>query len=357
MLRRGFDRAVSRGEFFEQRKSSGVQAQVRDLIARDYIIKDYPFAGVTSRDGEDFFEIWLCRRAEEWLRANATSDEPFFCCVSAPGPHPGYVVPERYAALYDPAEMELWPNHADDLADKPAVHRLYRDSITHSGTLTPDEWRACIARYYAFVTLIDEEYGRLVDLLDELGVAEDTIVLFVSDHGDLIGAHRLWDKGPMMYEEQVHIPLVVRWPGNVIAGQSRDEMVSLIDLMPTLVEMTGLSLPRPVDGQSVAPMLRGEAVPSWPDDVYIQYSGEGISLYSIRAVRSRRYKYVYYPYDRDELYDAQTDPWEMQNLAEEPGSAPILAEMKARMVQWMESTGDVMVEWNADLTARRRRFR
>jgi arylsulfatase A-like enzyme len=104
-------------------------------------------------------------------------------------------------------------------------------------------------------------------------------------------------------------------------------------------------------------MLKGEAVADWPDDVYIQYSGEGISLYSIRAVRSRRYKYVYYPYDRDELYDAEADPWEMHNLAQEPEAAPILAAMKARMVRWMESIGDVMVEWNAGLTAQRRRSR
>ena len=356
MLRRGFDRAVMRGEFREHIRSSGAQAQVRDLITRDYIIKDYPFAGVTSLDGEDFYETWLCRRAEEWLRANATSGQPFFCCVSTPGPHPGYVVPERYAALYDPAEMELWPNIADDLADKPSVHRFFRDSITQSGTVTPDEWRTCIARYYAFVTLIDEQFGRLIDLLDELEVAQDTIVLFVSDHGDLIGAHQLWDKGPMLYEEQIHIPLVVRWPGVVPAGQSCDQMISLIDLMPTLVEMAGLSLPQPVDGHSIGPFLKGEEIVDWPDDVYIQYSGEGISLYSIRAVRSRRYKYVYYPFDLDELYDAEADPWEMHNLAQEPEAAPILAEMRARMARWMERVGDVMIEWNADLTPKRTRF-
>ena len=90
--------------------------------------------------------------------------------------------------------------------------------------------------------------------------------------------------------------------------------------------------------------------------MYLQYSGEGIALYSVRAVRSRRYKYVYYPYDQDELYDEEADPWEMNNLAEDPAAAPILAEMKARMVRWMERAEDVMVDWNIGLTPKRDSF-
>jgi arylsulfatase A-like enzyme len=356
MARRGFEHVVTRGDFRRQRQASGEEHTVRDVIARDYIIQDYVFAGVTSAEGEDFEEIWLCRRAEEWLRAQAASDQPFFCCVSTAGPHPGYVVPASYAALYDPAQIELWPNYEDDLDGKPAVHRLFRDEIAQSGTLTPDEWRTCIARYYAFVTLIDEAFGRLLDTLDALGVAENTLVLFVSDHGDLIGAHKLWDKGPMVYEEQIHIPLVVRWHGVVAPGASCDAMVTLIDLMPTLAEAAGLSLPGPVDGRSLMPFLRGETVEDWPDDVYIQYNGEGICLYSIRAVRSRRNKYVYYPYHRDELYDLSADPWEMHNLIDDPAAASDLADMRARMARWMRDVGDPMVEWNVDVTPKRSRF-
>jgi arylsulfatase A-like enzyme len=265
-------------------------------------------------------------------------------------------VPASYAALYDPAQIELWPNYEDDLDDKPSVHRLFRDEITQSGTLTPDEWRMCIARYYAFVTLIDEAFGRLLDTLDELGMTEDTLVLFVSDHGDLIGAHKLWDKGAMVYEEQIHIPLVVRWPGMVPAGGVCDAMVTFIDLMPTLVEAARLSLPGPVDGRSLVPFLRGETVEDWPDDVYIQYNGEGICLYSIRAVRTRRHKYVYYPYHLDELYDLSADPWEMHNLIDDPAAAPALADMRARMAKWMRDVGDPMVDWNVGITPKRERF-
>lgn len=357
MARRGFDHVVTVGDFRERMRNSGVSPEVSDLITRSYIIKNYPFAGITSAEDEEFLEVWLCRRAEEWLRTNAKGDQPFFCCVSTPGPHPGYVVPAGSAALYNPSEMLLWPSHEDDLTGKPHVHRWFRDVVTESGTLSPDEWRNCIARYYAFVSLIDAEFGRLIDLLEELGVSENTIVMFVSDHGDLVGSHRMWDKGPMVYEDQIHIPLVVRWPGVTAAGSTCDDMVSLIDMMPTLVEAAGLSLPQPVDGRTLVPFLRGERAEDWPDDVYVQYNGEGVSLYSIRAVRSRRYKYVYYPFDKDELYDEEADPWEMHNLVDEPSAAPVLAEMKERMVRWMKQVGDVMLEWNIGVTEPRERFR
>lgn len=356
MSERGFDHVVTRDDFREALKARNVQPEVRDLITRDYIRKDYPYAGITSAEGEDFLETWLCRRAEDWLRQNNESDQPFFCCISTPGPHPGYVVPESRANDYIADEMPIWPNTHDDLADKPSVHRIFRDEVTQSGTVSDDEWRTCIARYYAFVTLIDEEFGRLLDLLDELKIADNTLVLFVSDHCDLIGAHGLFDKGPFMYDEQLHIPMVARWPGVIEEDQTCDAMLTFLDLMPTLAEAARVDLPKAVDGRSLMPFLRGEQIAGWPDDIYCQYNGEAISLYSIRAVRDRRYKYVYYALDMDELYDLETDPWEMNNLIDEPSAKPILAYMKQRLVRWMEQAEDVMVEWNIGLTEMRSSF-
>ena len=356
MSRVGFDYVVNGGDYRQHVQASAVKIKVRDKIVRPYILQNYTFAGITTAEGDLFYETWLGRRAEGWVRAQVSAGEPFFCCVSMPGPHPPYVVPESYATLYDPAQISVWPNTHDELVDKPAVHRLYSENVTSGATLSDDEWRTCIARYYSFIALIDDGLGRMLDLLNELGVADNTLIVFCSDHGDLIGAHRLWDKGPFMYEEQIHVPLVVRWPGVTPGGQACDAMVSWFDLMPTLAEAAGLNLPRPVDARSLVPLLRGEAVADWPDDVYLQYHGEAICLYSIRAVRSRRYKYVYYPFDRDELYDLETDRWEMRNLAQDPGAAPILAEMKERMACWMRRTEDVLLDWNRDLTPKRERF-
>jgi arylsulfatase A-like enzyme len=374
----GFDHFPPPGAFAQHLRERGVRREVRDAITRDYIVKDYLFAGTSNLDGDDFYEIWLCSQAERWLRSHLsaphavppptpsaseetdradhhsslpTSTQPFACVISLPGPHPGYVVPERYAALYDPPDMPLWPNTHDNLQSKPAPHRLYRDAITHAGTVADDEWRTCIARYYAFCTLIDDQLGRMLSLLKELGVDQNTIVVFVTDHGDLIGAHQLWDKGPFLYEEQIHIPCILRLPGVLPAGAACNTFTMLHDLMPTLVEGLGHALPRPVDGRSIWPQLCGAPAPvDWPDDAYVQYHGEGISLYSIRALRTARHKYVYYPFDRDELYDLETDPWELHNLIDDPGMAPILSEMRARLVHRMQQADDVLHEWNNGLT-------
>jgi arylsulfatase A-like enzyme len=103
-------------------------------------------------------------------------------------------------------------------------------------------------------------------------------------------------------------------------------------------------------------MWRGQPAPEdWPDDAYVQYHGEGIALYSIRALRTARWKYVYYPFDRDELYDLQDDPWEMRNLIDDPASQAALAEMRARLVKRMEPAGDVLREWNVGLAPFRAR--
>ena len=301
MTRVGFDVVCGGADRRQFVQTSGVQIEVRDRIARPYIVENYTFAGVTDAENDLFYETWLSRQAENWVRTQASAGQPFFCCVSTPGPHPGYVVPGSYAALYDPARMAVWPNSHDELADKPGVQKLFSDIVTAGATLSDDEWRTCIARYYSFIALIDDALGRMLDLLDEMGIADNTLVLFCSDHGDLIGLTRLWDKGPFMYDEQIHVPLVARWAGVTRAGQSCDAMVSWFDVMPTLVEAAGLQLPQPIDARSLVPFLQGKSPDGWPDDIFVQYHGEGICLYSIRAVRSRRFKYVYHPFDRDEL--------------------------------------------------------
>jgi arylsulfatase A-like enzyme len=362
----GFDYRPARGAYETSLRERGVKREVWDVIRRDYIHAGYTFAGITSLDGDDFREIWLASQAGDWIRRHVQGPgrqqrQPFACVLSMPGPHPGYVVPERYAALYDPKDMPLWPNTHDDLASKPSPHRLYRDVVTQSGSVTDDEWRTCIARYYSFVTLIDEQIGRMLDLLRELDVADDTLVLFLSDHGDLIGAHALWDKGPFLYEEQIHVPMVARFPGRLPAGEVCPAFTSFVDVLPTVVEGLGLSLPQPVDGRSAWSLLQPAGSPQapqapqarpadWPDDAYLQYHGEGVALYSIRALRTAQYKYVYYPFDRDELYDLASDPWELHNRLDDPALAAVLADLRQRLVRRMAQADDVLREWNVGLT-------
>jgi arylsulfatase A-like enzyme len=320
-----------------------------DPIQRRWLQNPTTYSAVTTVDGEEFREIAICRHAQRWLREHVRShpDEPFLCFVSTPGPHWPCVVPERYAALYDWRTIPLPPNLHDTLVDKPAAHRIYRDEAGESGTLSDEEWQKCLARYYAFVTLIDEHFGEILDTLDELGAAEQTLVVYLTDHGDIMGSHRLFDKGPFMYEEMVRIPLIMRWPGRIPTGQVIQPFVSLLDVLPTLLEAADIPLPPKLDGRSLWPLLRGETVSDWPESVFSQFHGHGPArgLYDVRMLRTERYKFVYYPHDSDELYDEQEDPWELTNLAEALAWQDLREQLQEEMLVWMQRADDPLRIW------------
>ena len=320
-----------------------------DPVVRRWARGNTVYSAVTTADGDDYAPIWYCNRVQEWLRAHtaASPEQPFFCFLSLPEPHWSCVPPERYAALYDWRTVPLPGNLDDPLTNKPAAHRVYRDEAGDSGSVTDDEWRKCLARYYAVVSLIDEHFGRTLDVLEELGVAEDTLVIYLADHGDIMGAHRLFDKGPFMYEETVRIPLIMRWKAGMAAGRSVGQFVSTIDVLPTVLEAVGLDIPGGLDGRSLWPLIRGQIPTDWPDDAFSQFfgHGEGRGLYDVRMLRTERHKFVYYPHDIDELYDAQEDPWEVRNLSLEPEWQPLREELQARLVRRMQAAGDPLTSW------------
>ncbi|MFW5977655.1 MAG: sulfatase/phosphatase domain-containing protein, partial [Halohasta sp.] len=158
-------------------------------------------------------------------------------------------------------------------------------------------------------------------------------------------SHRLFNKGPMMYEETYRIPLVVRWPGVVAPGSRSDEFVRLQDLMPTFLEWADADAPEGRHARSIQPLLRDETPTDWPDSVFAQYHGDEFGLYSQRLVRTDRYKFVYNGPDRNELYDLATDPHELQNLVDHPEYADVRAEMARRLTEWMDRVDDSLRGW------------
>ena len=328
-----------------------------DPVIRRWARGPTVYSAVTTADGDAIREIWFCHQAQAWLRRHAARqpERPFLCFLSLSGPHWPCLVPERYAARYDWRDVPLPGNLDDPLTGKPAAHRVYRDEAGESGTLSEDEWRKCLARYYAFVSLIDDHFGQTLDVLEETGQARDTLVVYLADHGDIMGAHRLFDKGPFMYEETVAIPLIVRWPAGVAGAQAPERFVSTVDVLPTVLEATGLEVPPGLDGRSLWPLLDGagpdgQAVAGpgdWPDDAYSQFfgHGEGRGLYDVRLLRTERYKFVYYPHDVDELYDEQADPWELTNLAELPEYHDLRESLQARLERRMAAAGDPLRHW------------
>lgn len=274
----------------------------------------------------------------DYSRCSDAGGEPFMVFLSFWGPHMPYDVPEPWASMYDPAAVEFGPDREDDLQGKPCVQRRFRETCG-SHDRSEEEWRRAIARYWGYCALIDEAVGRLLDLLDELGRAEDTAVLFSTDHGNMIGSHGgFYDKGPFTYEETYHIPLICRVPGAAAAGAVCDGPVTNMDLATTALDLAGVVPARDHDGRSLVPLL-DDPQADWPDYCVSEWHGHRF-LYTQRMVRWGRYKYVFNPADVDELYDLEEDPHELDNRAPWPKASGVLREGRKRLLEWMEETGD-----------------
>ena len=171
------------------------------------------------------------------------------------------------------------------------------------------------------------------------GIGIQTIVVYVSDHGDYCGAHGNLSKGVAPYEELLRVPLVFRWPGNFSAGATCEELVTHMDILPTLAEVAGVDIPDEIDGSALGPLLSGE--PSeWRDHVVITHHGNAYGLCTMRAVITNDYKYVYWPYDTAELYDRQTDEWEMENRINDPGLRGVAERLHGMLLAHRQRTGD-----------------
>jgi arylsulfatase A-like enzyme len=276
---------------------------------------------------EDRFEpeVWT-DRAIEFLRQ--AGEAPFFLVVSMGPPHDPYGAPETFMKLYDPAKMTVRPNWAEGV---------------------PSAGRKELAAYGAAITAVDEQVGRLLKALDDSGRAEDTIVLFTSDHGDMLGSHgqRLKRKP---WEESIRVPGILRYPARVKPGRTSEALLSHVDLAPTLLTLCGLAVPNDVQGTDLSGVVLGRS-DRGPDSAFFQifvpFAGDG-TPHPWRGVRTDRYMYARTGAGPWVLYDLRDDPYEMKNLAHDPAHAAVREDMEAMLAAWMKRTGD---SWAFNSTA------
>lgn len=283
---------------------------------------------------------WGADMTIQLLRHAAQQEAPFFLRWDPSEPHLPNVVPEPYASLYPPETIPPWPNFADPLTHKPFIQHQQRRTWGIDAW-TWREWAPIVGRYLGEITLLDHQIGRILATLAELGLAEETLVIYTADHGDLCGTHGMIDKHYVMYEELVRVPLIVRWPGHIDAAQSCDAFVSsAVDLAATFCDLAGLPQPVTFAGQSILPLLTRDTQHTTRSDIFTTYHGNQFGLYSQRMVRDRRWKYVWNATAEDELYDLAQDPGELINLAADPAYASEGRRLRQRLVEWMEQTGD-----------------
>jgi arylsulfatase A-like enzyme len=256
--------------------------------------------------------------AVDFLRANRS--RPFFLVVSMGPPHDPYGAPEKYMKLYDPAQLTM--------------RRNWKAGVPQAG-------RAQIAAYYAAVTAVDEQVGRLMRTLKDLALDRDTIVLFTSDHGDMLGSQgaRLKRKP---WEESIRVPGILRYPAKVRPGRRVETLFSHVDMTPTLLSLCGVKVPPAMSGHNLAEVVLGRTEQG-PEAVFFQifvpFAGDG-TPHPWRGVRTRRYMYARTASGPWVLYDLATDPDELTNLATDPASEPVRKDLEERLGRWMKDSGD-----------------
>lgn len=292
-----------------------------------------------SHSGPRFFANSAVRLLEQY----AAAGRPFFLRLDFVEPHHPCVVPEPFASMYDPADIPKWPAFDDPLQNKPFMQTRLRQ-IWNTVGMTWKECASFLALYWGSVSQIDHEVGRVLAACARLGIADETVVIFTSDHGDMCGNHRLFEKAYLAYEDVVHVPLVIRYPQVTSPGSVCDLPVHhFLDLMPTFLEVTGLPAPKGIDGRSLLPLLRGTSPTDWPVDIFTEYHGQQFGLYSQRMLKVGRYKYVLNLSDISELYDLEEDPAELHNLIDDPAMRPTLRHLQALLLERMSNTNDPLV--------------
>ncbi len=354
----------------------------------DVIRKPHGYAAPSVLEPEDHQDGFITRKACEWLE-QADADQPFFCWVNWGGPHDPWDAPGEFGRMYDPAAMP--PPIADALEDAP--EKLRKHAQKHTGGMPDEAWRAVMAQYYGSISFIDDGIGKILDVLDKRGLLTNTIVVYASDHGEMMFDHQMLHK-EVMYEPSSKVPLIIRLPGGIldgwdsgnagigevagasssgtgspstwlgwdsgnagIVGHSEERRtwndgqqahpgfqpqgrtitapVSLLDLVPTLLDLAGVERQAmPVlHGTTLLPDLRGETRPERPVFSEMNHT---------KMIRQGSWKYSTDPdFEIDQLFNLDEDPHELLNLAAHPEHAERVNGFRKALLDWLINTQNV----------------
>ncbi|MEZ4676846.1 MAG: sulfatase-like hydrolase/transferase [Caldilineaceae bacterium] len=274
---------------------------------------------------------WCTEKSIEFIEKNRGEDQPWLLSVNPFDPHAPFDAPLAYYRRYDPATLPGAHFVASDLAHQQKL--LDAGVDFQSKPRHPEEWdhKRMQASYYAMIEQIDHEFGRLLDYLAETGQREKTIVIFTSDHGEMLGDHGLILKGCRLYEGLVRVPLIISWPGHFQENVVNDALVELTDLVPTLYQAIGMEIPYFVQGKSLLPQLTGDAAAEEHRD-FVRTEFYGAINYPDQThatlYRDRRWKLInYHGKDLFELYDLANDPWEHRDLSGDPAYRDLLVDL------------------------------
>ena len=374
----GYDRGVMPGFTTPLHLPDDMGPWVADLIAKGYDLprgRDDAFRPRAAFDkpadrgfrfvptvfgAEESETAFLADRFLEWL--SVPREEPFFAHVVFYRPHPPLIAPEPYNRLVDPADV-AFPVRAGSVEEEKRQHSFLAyelDRISEPGRydehspldpVSADdlEIRQMRAAYYGLVAEVDHHIGRIIDRLKATGAYDNTLIVVTSDHAEMLGQHHVWGK-EIYFDQAFHVPLVVRDPRQE-ADEARGSVVEAfseaIDIMPTILEWLGRSVPRACDGRSLLPLVRGVEPADWRQEVYFEHDFRTVVTHraeralgiesdacSYAVIRDRQFKYVHFAGLPPLLFDMENDPDETTDLAGQANMATTVLAYARRMLDW-----------------------
>lgn len=286
-----------------------------------------------------FYDGYITNRSVDAL-ASRNKEKPLFLSTMYLAPHPPYHLPEPWYSMIGEEEFELPDNVGVWYPDQSPL-QMYNLTGVLGTRYSREEWRSIWAKYLGLVNLLDDGVGRIIEELKMMNLYDNSLIIFTSDHGEMLGSHRLWQKF-CMYEESVRTPLWIKFPDGFVPSVNEvNETVSSLDVLPTLCEFLGLDKPESLSGKSLMPLIRG--VKQDREAIYIQYDGNGSLGNFQRCIVKDRYKLIVDLFKDEtflELYDVVADPQEAINLAVLGSHDDELNQLVALLKKHMELTGD-----------------
>jgi arylsulfatase A-like enzyme len=295
----------------------------------------------------------------DWLKSRS-GDKPFFLMYHHKAPHRNWQPDEKHVKMYDDSDIPVPETFDDDYKTRSDAVREQEMTIARHLSVPGDtkikppegltgdalkhwKYQRYMQDYLRCVASVDDNVGRLLDYLDESGLAANTVVVYTSDQGFFLGDHGWFDKR-FMYEESLRMPLLARLPGVIKAGAVNDDMVLNLDFAPTFLELAGMKVPGDIQGESFVPILKGNRPRDWRKSMYYHYY-EFPGSHAVKrhyGIRTKCFKLIHFYYDIDEweLYELLKDPEELRNVYDEPEYAEIVKELKRELAQLQKKYGD-----------------
>jgi arylsulfatase len=269
------------------------------------------------------YDSWVCDHAIEFLDHHDGS-QPFGMIVSMHNPHAPGIVPPEFDELYRYDQMPMPPQPPEGFEEEDP-YAAASGRWPDYDSMTDDDTRMAISRYLALVTMVDWNVGRVLDALERNGLTDDTLVVYMSDHGELLGERRYWTKY-CSYENALRVPFIVRWPGQ--PAQVSDAPVELVDLLPTCIDAAGAEVPEYLAGRSLRPILEGQRPDDWREATFSEF-GAGTDW----SIRMDGYKLIERLGGPSAFYDLNADPYEYDNRIDDPAMVEPLARLRYAMLQ------------------------